>query len=59
MFGQDPYPVTTLVRKEQRRPAILLGLRDSENDFGIIKVIMGLMSLIFCLLSIKFGFFMN
>ena len=27
-----------LVRKEGRRPAILLGLRDNENDFGVIKV---------------------
>ena len=27
-----------LVRKEGRRPAILLGLRDNENDYGVIKV---------------------
>ena len=35
---QDPSPVQRLVRKEGRRPAILLGLRDNENDFGVIKV---------------------
>jgi len=35
---QDPHPVPRLVRKEGRRPAILLGLRDNENDFGVIKV---------------------
>lgn len=35
---QDPLPVTRLVRKEGRRPAILLGLRDNENDTGVIKV---------------------
>ena len=35
---QDPHPVQKLVRKEGRRPAILLGLRDNENDFGVIKV---------------------
>ena len=35
---QDPQPVIRLVRKEGRRPAILLGLRDNENDFGVIKV---------------------
>ena len=34
---QDPSPVQRLVRKEGRRPAILLGLRDNENDFGAIK----------------------
>ena len=28
----------SLKRKEGRRPAILLGLRDSENDSGTIKV---------------------
>ena len=26
------------MRKEGRRPAILLGLRDNENDYGVIKV---------------------
>ena len=35
---QDPLPVQKLVRKEGRRPAILLGLRDNENDSGVIKV---------------------
>lgn len=35
---QDPLPVQKLVRKEGRRPAILLGLRDNENDYGVIKV---------------------
>ncbi|XP_023323725.1 diacylglycerol kinase theta [Eurytemora carolleeae] len=35
---QDPYPVHRLVRRENRRPAILIGLRDIENDVGIIKV---------------------
>ena len=35
---QDPQPVQKLVRKEGRRPSILLGLRDNENDFGVIKV---------------------
>ena len=25
-------------RKEGRRPAVLLGLRDNENDSGVIKV---------------------
>ena len=35
---QDPQPVMRLVRKEGRRPAILLGLRDNENDYGVIKV---------------------
>lgn len=29
---------SSLKRKEGRRPAILLGLRDSENDSGTIKV---------------------
>lgn len=37
---QDPLPVQKLVRKEGRRPAILLGLRDNENDYGVIKVMM-------------------
>ena len=27
-----------LVRRDNRRPAILLGLRDSDNDTGVIKV---------------------
>jgi len=27
-----------LKRREGRRPAILLGLRDNENDSGVIKV---------------------
>ncbi len=27
-----------LTRKEGRRPAILLGLRDNENDSGVIRV---------------------
>lgn len=35
---EDPLPVQSLKRKEGRRPAILLGLRDSENDSGTIKV---------------------
>ena len=43
---QDPYPVHRLVRRENRRPAILIGLRDIENDVGIIKV-----SLLLLLLS--------
>ena len=30
--------IDSLKRKEGRRPAILLGLRDSENDSGTIKV---------------------
>ena len=38
LFTKDPLPVQKLVRKEGRRPAILLGLRDNENDFGVIKV---------------------
>ena len=38
--AQDPLPVQKLVRKEGRRPAILLGLRDNENDYGVIKVMM-------------------
>ena len=35
---QDPHPVLKLKRKEGRRPAILLGLRDGDNDTGVIKV---------------------
>ncbi len=35
---QDPHPVLRLKRREGRRPAILLGLRDNENDSGVIKV---------------------
>ena len=35
---QDPTPVVRLKRREGRRPAILLGLRDNENDSGVIKV---------------------
>ena len=35
---QDPYPIQKLKRKEGRRPAILLGLRDGDNDSGVIKV---------------------
>ena len=38
LFLKDPLPVQKLVRKEGRRPAILLGLRDNENDYGVIKV---------------------
>ena len=40
---QDPLPVQKLVRKEGRRPAILLGLRDNENDYGVIKVMIMMM----------------
>ncbi|XP_040569190.1 diacylglycerol kinase theta isoform X2 [Lepeophtheirus salmonis] len=35
---EDPYPVQRLKRKEGKRPAILIGLRDNENDSGVIKV---------------------
>ena len=35
---QDPTPVNRLKRREGRRPAIRLGLRDNENDSGVIKV---------------------
>ena len=34
----DPTPVLNLKRKEGKRPAILIGLRDNENDSGVIKV---------------------
>ena len=43
---QDPLPVQKLVRKEGRRPAILLGLRDNENDYGVIKVMMMMMVMV-------------
>ena len=33
----DPTPVLNLKRKEGKRPAILIGLRDNENDSGVIK----------------------
>jgi len=35
---EDPNPVMRLKRKEGRRPAVLLGLRDTENDSGVIRV---------------------
>ena len=35
---EDPTPVHRLKRKEGRRPAVLLGLRDNENDSGTIRV---------------------
>jgi len=35
---QDPFPVHRLVRRENRRASILLGLRDSDTDTGLIKV---------------------
>lgn len=35
---EGPFPVQRLVRRDNRRPAILLGLRDSDNDTGVIKV---------------------
>eukprot|EP00094_Tigriopus_californicus_P013915 TCALIF_13468-PA protein Name:"Similar to Dgkq Diacylglycerol kinase theta (Mus musculus)" AED:0.19 eAED:0.19 QI:0/0.93/0.75/1/0.93/0.87/16/63/974 len=35
---EDPFPVQRLRRKDGRRPAILIGLRDNENDSGVIKV---------------------
>jgi diacylglycerol kinase (ATP) len=35
---EDPTPIMRLKRKEGRRPAVLLGLRDNENDSGVIKV---------------------
>ena len=34
----DPAPVLQLKRREGKRPAILIGLRDNENDSGVIKV---------------------
>ena len=34
----DPTPVLQLKRREGKRPAILIGLRDNENDSGVIKV---------------------
>jgi hypothetical protein len=37
-YVQGPFPVQRLVRRDNRRPAILLGLRDSDNDTGVIKV---------------------
>ena len=33
-----PYFLQRLKRKEGRRPAVLLGLRDNENDSGVIRV---------------------
>ena len=35
---EDPLPVQRLTRKQGKRPAILIGLRDSESDSGVIKV---------------------
>ena len=35
---QDPHPVQSLKRREGKRPAILIGLRDNEEDSGVIKV---------------------
>ena len=35
---QDPHPVQALKRREGKRPAILIGLRDNEDDSGVIKV---------------------
>ena len=34
----DPTPVLSLKRREGKRPAILIGLRDNDNDSGVIKV---------------------
>lgn len=50
---QDPYPVHRLVRRENRRPAILIGLRDIENDVGIIKVSLLLLLLLFLWLFLQ------
>lgn len=35
---EDPTPVLRLNRKEGKRPGILIGLRESEEDSGVIRV---------------------
>ena len=42
----DPTPVLNLKRKEGKRPAILIRLRDNKNDSGVIKVKVGRRSLL-------------